>query len=131
LDTDVGVVGPAGSASYTNGTFTVNGAGNYPSTADAFHFVYQPLSGDGGIVARVVSMPAGTGAVVGITIRETLNPGSVNGATFEYSGHVQFFVRTTTGGSTSTAGGVSYATPPYWVELVPKRSTWHRMCMPD
>jgi hypothetical protein len=53
LDEDIGAVGVAGSASYANGTFNVAGAGQgtFLSTADGFHFVYQPLSGDGSIVA--------------------------------------------------------------------------------
>src|SRR4029077_14745129 len=58
LDRDVGSVGLSGSASYANGTFNVAGAGQgtFFSTSDGFHFVYQPLSGDGTIVARVVSL---------------------------------------------------------------------------
>jgi len=72
LDQDVGQVGVVGSATYSNGTFTVSGAGTSVwSTADGFHFVYQPLSGDGTIVARVASVsPSSTG---GVMIRETLN----------------------------------------------------------
>ncbi len=57
-DGDIGSVGVAGSASYANGTFTVAGAGQGTmiTAADGFHFVYQPLAGDGTIVARVVSV---------------------------------------------------------------------------
>ena len=51
LDGDVGSVGTAGTATYSNGTFTVQGAGSQIyGSADAFHFAYQPLSGDGSIV---------------------------------------------------------------------------------
>jgi hypothetical protein len=47
-----------GSASYAKNVFTVVGAGALVvGTTDAFHFVYQPLSGDGTIVARLVSVP--------------------------------------------------------------------------
>ena len=49
------------------GVFTVNGAGGGQlngGSADAFHFVYQPLSGSGSIVARVVSVPSGAQAAV-------------------------------------------------------------------
>ena len=54
---DVGAVGVAGSASYSNGTFTVSGSGDDVwGTADAFHYAYQSLSGDGQIVARVASV---------------------------------------------------------------------------
>jgi hypothetical protein len=47
----------AGSASYASGTFTLKGSGaDIGGTADAFHYVYQPLTGDGEIVARVASL---------------------------------------------------------------------------
>jgi hypothetical protein len=55
-DGDVGSVGVAGSASYASGTFTVAGAGSEIGlSADAMNFAYQTMSGDGTIVARVVS----------------------------------------------------------------------------
>src|SRR5207245_4325641 len=77
LDQDVGVVGLAGSAGYANGTFTVAGAGQGTlfSSADGFHFAYQSLTGDGTMVARVVSL-SGSAAQAGIMVRETLNPGA-------------------------------------------------------
>jgi len=60
LDQDVGSVGLAGTASYSNGTFTINAAGaGIFGTADAFHFVYQPLNGDGTVIAQVVSLQGG------------------------------------------------------------------------
>src|SRR5260370_757882 len=56
-DGDIGAVGLAGSANYANGTFTVAGAGQgtFFTSSDGFHFVYQSLSGDGTMLARVVS----------------------------------------------------------------------------
>jgi RHS repeat-associated protein len=135
LDGDVGAVGIAGSSSYANGTFTVNGAGGQLSgTADAFHFVYQPLSGDGSIVARVVSMPVGEGATGGVMIRETLDPASVNGATIdfvEYGAVVEFSVRAVTGGNTSQPNAVGGTMPPYWVELVRSGNTLSSYASPD
>src|SRR5206468_12966839 len=56
LDADIGTVGTKGSASYANGVFTVQGAGQYlGGTVDAFHFVYQPMSTNGTIIARVTT----------------------------------------------------------------------------
>ncbi len=77
LDADVGSVGPAGSASYSNGVFTVNGAGSsfYNAAADSFNFAYQTLSGDGTIVARVASTSTGD-VQAGVMIRETLDAGA-------------------------------------------------------
>ena len=49
-DVDVGAVGRAGSSSLVNGTYTVRGSGaDIWGSADAFHFVYQPMTGNGEI----------------------------------------------------------------------------------
>ena len=48
--TDIGSVGVAGTDSYnaTTGVYTIAGSGaDIYGTADAFHFVYQTLQGDG------------------------------------------------------------------------------------
>src|SRR5947207_589971 len=53
-DGDIGTGGLAGSASFANNTFTVGGSGNdIWFNADGLHYVYQPLAGDGTIVAKV------------------------------------------------------------------------------
>jgi RHS repeat-associated protein len=127
LDQDVGQVGLAGSATFASGVFTVQGAGNgvYPgSTSDGDHFVYQPLSGDGTIIARVVSLQ-GSSAEAGAMIRETLNPAATYGYTFftNASSSLLFDYRTTTGGSTSGTGQGSLSLP-YWVKLVRSGSTF-------
>src|SRR6267378_4018125 len=126
-DGDVGSVGVAGSASFSNGTFTVQTAGaQIYGTADAFHYVYQPLLGDGTITARVVSLQGGSGYVTtGVMIRETLNPSSANAKTADWTafGGIYFDVRTTTSGSTSEPGVVS-ATLPYWMKVTRSGSTF-------
>src|SRR6202008_2863966 len=80
LDQDVGATGVVGSASSANGTFTVNGAGTEIfGTADAFHFVYQPMTGDGNIVARLVSLQGGSVNVsAGVMFRNTFDTSGVN-----------------------------------------------------
>src|SRR5690242_1093683 len=76
-DADIGSVGLAGSASYATGLFTVNGAGHgmMSYTTDGMNFAYQSLSGDGTVMARIVSTSS-TFAQVGIVIRETLDAGA-------------------------------------------------------
>jgi len=127
LDQDVGSVGLSGSAAYSSGTFTVKGAGaQIYGAADAFHFVYQPLLGDGSIVARAVSVQgSSTYVAAGVMIRETLNPGSTNAKTADWLsyGTIYFDVRTTTGGTTAEPGSVS-ATLPYWVKVTRSGSTF-------
>ena len=117
LDQDIGAVGVGGSATFTNGTFTANGSGTGVSgSADKFHFVYQPLSGDGTIVARVVSLTSG--AEAGVMIRETLTPGSTV-ADVDCPSSTFFRYRLTTGGSIATAAGSGK-----WVKVVRSGSTF-------
>src|SRR5262249_40319715 len=82
LNQDVAVpggVGGTGTATYSSGVFTVTstgaGFGVSGGNADDFQFVYQPLSGDGTVIARVASISGGSGPSAGIDIRETLYPG--------------------------------------------------------
>ena len=67
----------AGSASVSNGIYTVNGCGNISGTADNFRFLYQSLSGDGEITAQINSVQnTGTSGRIGVMIRESLTSGS-------------------------------------------------------
>ena len=116
-DQDIGVVGLAGSATYSGGTFTVRGAGaDIWGTADSFHFANLLLSGDGEIVARVASMGnTNTYAKAGVMIRETLTADSRHVVLdLKPGGGVEFMARTATGGTTSfIAGGTGT-----WLKLV-------------
>src|SRR2546426_719106 len=116
-DGDVGAVGLAGSANYANGTFTVAGAGQgtFFTSSDGFHFVYQSLSGDGTMVARVVSLQ-GSAAQAGIMVRETLNAGADHVYVFDYSSTIYMTERTSTGASSSYQSLGSGALP-YWIKL--------------
>jgi RHS repeat-associated protein len=128
-DGDIGSVGVAGSASYANGTFTVQGAGGgtLATSADGFNFVYESLSGDGTIIARVVNTSGSGSQEAGVMIRETLNSGATNAQMFYYGGEGFNLTERTTTGSTSDgyilAQGVSVS-PPYWVKLVRSGNTF-------
>jgi hypothetical protein len=136
LDQDVGAVGVPGNASYANGVFTVSGAGPQVwGTSDGMHFVYQPMSGDGSIVARVLSvqgMYPGTIPEVGVMIRETLNPGSTHAYTAYRTNTpgattgpiTELLWRAGTGGSTSYVNSSSATPLPYWVKIVRSGSTF-------
>jgi regulation of enolase protein 1 (concanavalin A-like superfamily) len=117
LDQDVGTVGLVGSGGYANGTFTVAGAGQGTlfASSDGFHYVYQSLSGDGTMVARVASLQ-GSSAQAGIMMRETLNPGANHVYVFEYSSSIYMTERTSTGASSSYQS-LGSGTLPYWVKL--------------
>ena len=106
LTQDVGTVGLAGSATFQagTGTYSVTGAGaDIWGTADAFRFVYQPLSGDGQIVARVATVQ-NTNAWVkaGVMIRTALTSDSAQAMMMVTPGKGNNFQRRTAAGGVST-----------------------------
>jgi regulation of enolase protein 1 (concanavalin A-like superfamily) len=118
---DIGAVGVAGSAAYAadTQTFTIKGAGaDVWGTADALQYVYQQLTGDGTIIARVGSV-SGTAAWVkaGVMMRASLSANSAHAFMLvSLAKGVAFQRRTVTGGiSTNSAGAAAKA--PYWVRL--------------
>jgi len=121
---DIGAVGPAGNTQYANGTFTVEAGGtDVWDTADAFRYVYQPLTGDGEIVADVsaLTVPAGAAwSLAGVMIRERLTADSVHATMMiTTEGKAKFRRRTTQGGTTASDGPSAGSTyPPRWLRLV-------------
>src|SRR6266478_2406506 len=133
INQDVGLVGIAGSATYANGTFTMQGAGfgtANTSATDAFHFVYQPLSGDGTIVARVVSLQGTVYPEAGVMIRETLDQASAHAYMCTFGGTSRLFYRTATGGANSNDADGN-GTPPFWVKLIRTGSAFNGYTSPD
>jgi VCBS repeat-containing protein len=119
-DLDIGAVGVAGSASFANGVFTLNASGQWIySTADGMHFVYQPVSGDATIVARVLSVQGGSvHNQAGVMIRETLDTGSTNAFAGYEAGLIYSFQRPSSGASTYYQSNNVSVSLPYWVKLV-------------
>ncbi len=119
-EADIGTVGTAGSSSFTSGTFNVQGAGtDLFGSADAFHYVYTTLTGNGTFVAHVSSITAAdTGAPAGIDLRSTLDPAAANifiAAT--PSGNVVVNDRLSDGGQgTNRSNGPQAA--PYFLKLI-------------
>lgn len=116
---DVGATGATGISSYSNGTFTIQGAGaDVWGTADAFQYAYLPLSGDGSIQARVATISSQAAWVkAGVMIRGSLSAGSAQAFMLaSYSKGMAFQRRTSDGNSSvSTSGSTSAA--PRWVKL--------------
>jgi regulation of enolase protein 1 (concanavalin A-like superfamily) len=116
---DIGAVGLAGRTSIANGVFTLTGAGaDIWGAADAFHFTYQRLTGDGEIIARVKNVSAtNVWHKVGVMIRKDLTPGSAHGMMLVSSARGLAFQRrvTSAGLSTSTTGPLLAA--PRWVRI--------------
>jgi|GEM_PF-898205 len=70
---DIGNPGLASSATYSNGTWTLNAAGT--STSTAFSFNFKKVSGDAGLVVKVENMSLSSGGC-GVMLRESLAPGA-------------------------------------------------------
>ncbi|MEF2246176.1 glycoside hydrolase family 10 protein [Paenibacillus sp. IITD108] len=108
----------AGTASYSSGDFTLTSkSSDIWGTQDKLNFIYQTMTGDGTIVAKVNAMSnMNSWAKAGVMIRDTLNPSAKhadmlmtpsNGATFQY--------RAATGGSMTDV--LASASVPRWVKL--------------
>jgi regulation of enolase protein 1 (concanavalin A-like superfamily) len=89
-------------------------------TADAFHYAYRALDGDGSIVARVTSVEAvHAWTKAGVMIRNSLSPSAAQAfmlvAASPLKG-VPYQRRLADGGSTISTPG-SQSTAPRWVKL--------------
>lgn len=116
---DIGSVGLSGNATYASSQFTVAGSGDdIWNNADAFHYVYQTLTGDGTITARVLShQNTDAWAKSGVMFRDSLGNTSPqaamllafgNGAALQY--------RDATAGISTHVAGPAVGVP-YWVRL--------------
>jgi regulation of enolase protein 1 (concanavalin A-like superfamily) len=118
-DGDIGSVPIAGTASYSNGTFSVTGSGaDVWGTADAFNYARAQMTGDGTIIARVASVQyADKWTKAGVMIRETLAAGSAHAFMLVSPGKGLAFQRrpVANGDSVNTPGSLN--TAPRWVKL--------------
>jgi glucose/arabinose dehydrogenase/regulation of enolase protein 1 (concanavalin A-like superfamily) len=119
---DVGTVGLAGSAAYTNNVYTLNGAGSdIGGTADSFQFVQQPLNGDGQLTARITSLEnTHAEAKAGVMIRDTLAGNAISFSLLikpTAAGGMVFETRTGTGATTTVSPVVTNTAAPVWLRL--------------
>ena len=116
---DIGNPGVAGSSTVSDGSFAVTGSGaDIWGTADAFHFAYRTLTGDGVITARVQSVDnidAWTKA--GVMIRASLTASSRHAMMIVTPGNGYAFQRRTVDGAESVHTWGPPATAPGWVRL--------------
>ena len=117
---DIGTVGVAGSRIVNGGGVQVvkgSGADIY-GTADAFHFSYRTLTGDGEIKARVTALQNTHAYAKGaVMMRDGLaaNARHVLAGVTPTSG-AEFVRRLTAGGTTTSTQSAGFAAP-YWVRL--------------
>jgi hypothetical protein len=116
---DVGAVGVDGSLNTSGTTIEVGGAGgDIWDAADAFHFAWVPLSGDGEIVARVLSIQnVRPWSKAGVMIREVLNPDSAHAFMLVSSAKGYAFQRRASTGGLTTGTAAGTGTAPQWVRL--------------
>ena len=121
---DVGSPTLSGIATYSSGVFTVDGAGtDIFSSSDQFQFVYQRVTGDVEIVARVNSLDEVYDYTnAGVMIRSSLTAGSSHGYSTVTALRGVYFRRRLTTGATTTAVSGPEAGAPVWLRLVRRGS---------
>ncbi|RMG70634.1 MAG: PKD domain-containing protein [Bacteroidetes bacterium] len=122
LTVDVGTVMVPGTVCELDGNYSVTASGwDIWLDNDAFRFVYQVLSGDGEIVARVNRLDyTDDFAKAGVMIRENLTAGSANALMYiSGNGRWSFQRRVAKGGLTvSTKSEPGTITLSHWVRIV-------------
>ncbi len=116
---DIGAVGRTGSMTATTERIHVSGAGaDIWNTADAFHFAWREMTGDGEIVARVASVQdTDRWAKAGVMIRASRDPGSPHALMLVSPGKGYAFQRRVAQGGISTHTAAGTGTAPQWVRL--------------
>ncbi len=125
VSSNIGSTGVAGSATHSSGTFTVAGSGaDIWDVADAFRYVYQQVTGDVTVTARVATLGnTDPWAKAGVMIRNTLNSNSEHALTAVSSTSGTAFQRRLTAGGVTTHTGSTGAAP-YWVRIQRAGSTF-------
>ena len=124
---DIGNVRAPGSVSHARGVFTVSGDGaDIWDQADAFHYVFQTLNGDGTLTARVLKIKnTNPWAKAGVMIRESPEANSKFAATLVTpASGLAFQQRDRAAGPASEAPHAANLTAPYWVRLVRQENTF-------
>ncbi len=122
-NSDIGTVTTAGSLTESRGTYIVNGAGAAgigPAAGDAFRWVRQSFTGDGEIIARVVSVDhTASNAEAGLMMREsTAATARFVSVRVTGSDGVSFVQRTTASTDAVVTATLPLASAPCWLRLV-------------
>ena len=117
---DIGTVNPPGTGNLSGaGIHTITGSGlGITGTADKGHLYYDKLTGNGSIIAKVLSVQnTNASAKAGIMIRETTASGSKNVfLAFTPNGTVNFQQRIALNGTTTNTTAV--AAIPSWLKQI-------------
>jgi hypothetical protein len=133
---DIGTSGNpsvAGNATFSNGVYTVTGSGSdIWDTADHMQYLYAPLTGDGQIVARILTETSGVNdfAKAGVMFRDSLDAGASNAYMMQFpnpgsrAGWPTYQWRAADGGSTADHEFQTTTAMPLWVRLVRSGNTF-------
>jgi regulation of enolase protein 1 (concanavalin A-like superfamily) len=116
---DIGSPAIGGNASFNQGTFTISAAGSdIWGQSDQFTFIYQQITGDVDVVARVDSITAANAwSKSGVMIRSSLAANAAHGFALVSAGKGVAFQRRLQNGSSSTNTSGPAVAPPRWVRL--------------
>ena len=116
--TDLGAVGRAGSATATDGVFTVEGAGSdIWGSSDAFNAVTQPLDVNATLMARVVGeQNTHMFAKAGLTVGRLAPDAARVILDVRPDGNIEFMARLADGTAMSFLGGANVSLP-VWLKL--------------
>src|SRR5262249_25835240 len=144
-ENDIGNTATPGAASFdpASGTYTLqaSGADIFGST-DAFHYVYEPLNGDGEITARLTSIDPSHSVSdfvkAGVMIRETLSAEAREVSMLDTRDHsFRFQRRFDPGGGTDRGPNSDYPDinnprpPPLWLRLRRQGNVFTAFWAPD
>ena len=117
--TDIGSVEVAGSNTLGDVITMSSSGADISGTADGGRFLYQPLAGDGTMVARVTYLqPVNAWSKAGVMMRASTNSGSVNCFMHVSAlNGVEFTWRASNNGTTANTV-ISGVTAPCWLKLV-------------
>jgi hypothetical protein len=118
---DIGGPALAGSQSYdpSTNTWTIQAGGtDITGTSDQFHFVSQPLTGDGSVTAEIASQSASSSnAKAGVMLRASDNPAAPYYAVLVSPGAgIKVQKRSTSGGNTTKLANLA-GTAPIWLKI--------------
>jgi regulation of enolase protein 1 (concanavalin A-like superfamily) len=119
LGQDIGSVAATGGDSYSKNTFTLVSSGaDIGSTSDAFHYIYQPASGNCLFSTRVVTeeliYPS---TKAGVMIRNSLDPADMEASVVVTPDNGILFEWRSIYGNATSSFTIRNLTAPYWVQL--------------
>ena len=124
---DIGAVGTSGSLRQSGDILVIEGSGaDIWGSSDEFRFVYQAMSGDCAVTAKIVSQQNTSGwAKAGVMIRQSLDANSAYALNFvSPTNGISFQRRATAGGAAGSIGDKAGVAAPQWLRLLRSGNTF-------